>query len=220
MDQQQVRRTSLRSCVQLAVSVVIGMVLGGIWSAVRRSQWAGLFERNADDLDIAVGAILGAIAALVLLSIGCLGKATPPWHRIVSIAILVLFACATVCAFVIELGRDPVRLSGFRRIKVGMGREEVERFLGPPEDFTQGTQLYQHGAREEADGKLRVIYDVGGNVAFTSSRSPGGTGWFGREGAIIVYWDDAGNVAKKEFYLPFERPQPTLWQRVKALLPW
>jgi hypothetical protein len=220
MDHQQSRRASLRSIVKLAVAVVIGMALGGIWSAFRRPEWAGLFERKADVLDIAAGAILGAISALVLLSLWCLGKATPPWHRIVSIAILALLAFAAVFAFVIELGRDPVRLSSFRRIKIGMGREEVEKFLGPPEDFTHGTELYQNGVREEADGKLRVIYDVGGNVPFTGSRSPGGTGWFGREGAIIVYWDDAGNVAKKEFYLSFEGTQPTLWQRVRVLLPW
>ena len=205
--------------MKLAVAVVLGMALGGIWG-VRGPEWVGMFERKADVLDIVAGAILGAILALVLLSMWSLGKATPWWHRTLSIAILALFAFAAVFAFVTELGRDPVQLSSFRRIKVGMGREEVERLLGPPEDFTQGTQLYQNGAREEADGKLRVIYDIAGNVPFTSSRSPGGTGWFGRDGAIILYWDDACNVSKKEFYLPFTGHEPSPWDRVRALVPW
>jgi hypothetical protein len=206
--------------VKLIVTAVTGMAVGGIWSALRPPEGAGSFERKADFLDIAVGALGGAISALALLSLCCLGNTTPRWHRMVSIAILALLVIAAVFVFVMELGRDPVRLSNFRRIKVGMSRQEAERILGPPEDYTRGTVRYQHGAREEADGKLRVIYEIGGNVPFDSSRSPGGTGWFGREGAIIVYWDDAGNVNKKEFYLPFEGTQPTLRDRVRALFPW
>ena len=216
----------MRSCIKLAVAAVIGMALGGVWSALRPpdAEWAGVFDRRPSVFHIALGAILGTISALVLLSVWSLGNATPRWHRMVSIVILALFACAALFTLVIELGRDPVQLGNFRRIKVGMDMHDVATILGPPEDFTHGTKLYQNGAREEADGKLRVIWDVGGNVAFDSSSSlqlhPGGTGWFGSEGAIIVYWDDAGNATKKEFYVPFEGTEPTPWQRIRALFPW
>jgi hypothetical protein len=136
-------------------------------------------------------------------------------------AILVLFAIATLLSLVVELGRDPIRQANFFRIQAGMSSEEVREILGSPTDYTQGTVAYQYGAREEAGGKLKVIFDDwDGPIPFTSAKKFSGTPWFGREGAIVVYWDDSDKVAKKEFFVPAEKSPRSYWLRLRALFPW
>jgi hypothetical protein len=125
--------------------------------------------------------------------------------------VIILLVPATIVLgtiiFQVLRPRDRLTWENFERIQLGMTRDQVERILGPPGDYSRGGGLYS------GPGLIRTI----GIARFAKE----GELWWNDGPNIIVHFDSADKVEGIHIYNRWTLGSPeteTFWAKARRWL--
>ena len=139
-----------------------------------------------------------------------------PRHRMPLVAgTLALLALAGLVCVWLTRHRQRITREGYQDIQFGMTLQQVKDVLGAAPGCHQPQGYFARFEEPETLAPRSVEDAV--RIAFAPSRQE----WAGREGIILVDFDEAGLVVRKQFapVVPLEE-EGALWDRLCRLLDW